>query len=187
MATRQIPAGEEPEELRVEPEKVWYDLWFVPEFPLAEMGGKLDKDVEQAPWLLGLLADIRAEGWFRNPVVVWNHHDHRLTGKQPFWMLRAGSNRVWCAEQLGWGYVPAVVSTVKGEVPPARSFFRIAPKHVQERFPDGGVIWANDFGFGLLQAKRPEVTYAAYAPSAAELAAVRPTAYNRERLAIHDI
>ena len=186
MAQRQIPAGEGPDEARILPEKVWFDLWYVPAFPLERMGGRLDKDPAQAPWLLGLKADIEQEGRFRNPVVVWNHHDHRLTGKQPMWMLRAGSNRVWCAEQLGWPTVPAVVSTVKGETPPAPSFHRISPLTVQSYFPDGGRIWANEYGFGLLQAKRPEVTYAEYVPTISEIAQVKPTAHGRSLLAIHD-
>lgn len=186
MATRLIPAGEEPDEARILPEKVWFDLWYVPAFPLAEMGGRLDKDPASAPWLLGLKADIAAKGRFLNPVIVWNHHDHRLTGKQPMWMLRAGSNRVWCAEQLGWQSVPAVVSTVKGERPPAGSFHRISPLTVQDYFPDGGRIWANEHGFGLLQAKRPEVTYAEYVPTQPEIEALQATAHHRTRLAIHD-
>lgn len=187
MASRQIPAGEGPEEARILPEKVWYDLWYVQAFPLAEMGGRLDKDESNYHWLLGLKADIQAEGRFRNPVIVWNHHEHRLTGKQPAWMLRAGSNRVWCAEQLGWTHVPAVVSTVKGEVPPAVSFHRISPLTVQDYFPDGGRIWANEHGFGLLQAKRPEVTYAEYVPTQTEIEALQATAHHRTRLAIHDL
>ena len=186
MSTREIPSGGASEEVRIRSEDVWFDLWYVPAFPLALMGGKLDKDPVHAPWIVGLLEDIRAAGAFRNPVVVWNHHSHRLIGKQPFWMLRAGSNRVWCAEQLGWQTVPAVVSTVKGEKPPASSFHRISPLTVQDYFPDGGQVWANQFGFGLLQAKRPEVTYADYVPTHAEIAGLQATDYNRSRLAIHD-
>jgi hypothetical protein len=148
-----------------------YDLWYVPTFPLDRMGGKLDKDPEDIPWIMGLLADIERAGRFRNPVIVWNHHPNRLTGKQPEWLLRAGSNRVWCAEQLGWDTVPAVVST-RGEIPPIQILFHDPigvtlrpindPLTLDDYFPDGGKLWANEHGFGLLAAPKPEITYAGY-------------------------
>lgn len=181
MASRLVPPGTAEPEARIEPVKVWYDLWYVPFFPVQQLGGRLDKDVEANPWLLGLLEDIRSEGRLRNPVVVWNHHAHRLTGKQPAWMLRAGSNRIWCVEQLGWEVVPAVVSTARGEFPPASSYRRIYPTSLDAQFPDGGVCWANEHGWGLLQAKKPEVTYANYTPDPAQLAAIRPTNYGMTR------
>ncbi len=161
MATRIVPGSQQPLEERIQ-EEVPYDLYFVPDFPISTLGGRLDKDPDAMPWLQGLYDDIKAEGGFRNPVVVWNHHPNRLTGKQPAWLLRAGSNRVWCAEQLGWDTVPAVVSVV--DTPacwnPPRTWVQVTPRQVQDLFTDGGKIWANDYGFGLLAAPKPEETYA---------------------------
>jgi hypothetical protein len=144
------------------------------------MGGKLDKDPSERPWIMGLLADIRAEGRFRNPVIVWNHHPLRGR-KQPTWLLRAGSNRVWCAEQLGWATVPAIVSTVDGTLPP-HPFFPMRPEELQEAFSDGGNVWANEHGFGLLRAKPPEVTYARYIPTSTELSELRPIKHDLTKI-----
>lgn len=186
MGVAKVPPGDAPEEERIQPAKVWYSLWYVPAFPLDVMGGKLDKDIEERPWLLGLLDDIRRAGRFRNPVIVWNHHKLRGT-KQPGWLLRAGSNRVWCAQQLGWAHVPAVVSCVlEDQIRDGHGFChfagggrwpgeRIRPEDLQSYFPDGGNLWANEHGFGLLRAKPPEVTYADYKATEDELKAVRPT------------
>lgn len=157
----------------------------MPAFPLAALGGKLDKDVAERPWILGLKADIAAHGNLKNPVIVWNHHPLRGK-KQPYWLLRAGSNRVWCAEQLGWKDVPAVVSVDPAETLPSwlvsRLGHKLEPLKVQAWFLDGGNIWANEHGFGLLRAKAPEVTYAGYAPTATELAAVVPTNHGQIKL-----
>jgi hypothetical protein len=180
MGKQKVPPGDAPEELRIEPAKVWYALWYVERFPVSALGGKLDKDPDERPWIMGLLADLRAEGRFKNPVIVWNHHPLRGR-KQPYWLLRAGSNRVWCAEQLEWTHVPAIVSTAPGE-PEPRGAVRIWPKDLQEHFPDGGNIWANEHGFGLLRAKKPEETYAAYCPSASELASVKPTEHHLDKI-----
>ena len=186
MAKAKVPPGDAPEELRIEPEKVGFDLWYVERFPVARLGGRLDKDPEANPWVLGLLDAIRREGRLLNPVIVWNHHPMR-GGKQPEWLLRAGSNRVWCAEQLGWTHVPAVVSTARTDLM-ARIIVTglapqpVAPENLQSLFPDGGSLWANEHGFGLLRAKKPEVTYADYRPTREELAAVRETDHGRDRI-----
>ena len=165
MGTRLVPGSSQSEDIRVL-EYVPYHLWYVPYFPLGTLGGKLDKDPESAPRLQGLYDDIKQAGYLRNPVFVWNHHRNRLTGKQPEWLLRAGSNRVWCCEQLGWDTVPALVSTVGEELPPAGAkwgspdMVRITPRTLADYLKDPGVIWANEHGFGLLKAARPEETYA---------------------------
>ena len=159
-----------------------YRLWYCPEFPLAQLGGKLDKDIEEMPWIMGLLDDIRRSGELRNPVIVWNHHAHRLTGKQPMWLLRAGSNRTWCVEQLGWLTLPAVVSTAPDERPANMPYREIAPVEVQTYFQDGGMIWANDHGFGLQMAKKPEITYAEYEANSAEIADITPTNHRRSKI-----
>lgn len=169
--------------MRVEPEKVWYQLWYVPQFPISALGGKLDKDVAERPWILGLKAAIAAEGRLLNPVIVWNHHPLRGK-KQPYWLLRAGSNRVWCAEQLGWHYVPAIVSVAEERDEPAMTpgVRQLTPTEVQAFFVDGGNIWANEHGFGLLRAKKPEVTYSGYVPTQFELDAVKPTAHHLTKI-----
>jgi hypothetical protein len=157
MATRIVPGGEGPLEERIQCD-VPYSLWHIPQFPINMLGGRLDKDPEKDTWLQGLYEDLKSSETFRNPVFVWNHHAGRLTGKQPSWLLRAGSNRVWCAEQLGWTHVPAIVSTV-GEAP-TKDAEEIAPYAMESYLNDPGVCWANDYGFGLLQVARPEDTYA---------------------------
>lgn len=186
MATAKVPPGDAAEELRVIPEEVWYDLWFSPAFPLALMGGKLDKDYAGTQkWIMGLLADIRSEGRWRNPVIVWNHHPLRGK-KQPRWLVRAGSNRVWCAEQLGWTAGPVVFSVDPNDRDAENDLarhavqrIRLAARDVQSLFVDGGNIWANKHGFGLLRAKKPELTYGDYVASPDDLALIRPTAHQR--------
>ncbi len=158
MGTAIVPSSAAPHEDRVL-ERVPYRLWYCPEFPVYRLGGKLDKDPQQNPWLQGLYDDLEESGALRNPVIVWNHHENRKRGKQPSWLLRAGSNRIWCVEQLGWATVPAVVSTESGNCPETRCT-RIWPRQIEGHFTDGGKIWCNDVGFGLLAAKKPEVTYA---------------------------
>lgn len=175
MAIPKVPPGDAPLERRVEPEKVWFDMWYVPAFPMSVLGGKLDKDVTERPWIMGLKADIAAAGRFLNPVIVWNHHPLRGK-KQPWWLLRAGSNRVWCAEQLGWDAVPAIVTAdPKEPLPNNWPKFKIRPDELQEAFPDGGNVWANEHGIGLLRAKKPEVTYSRYIPTSTELSELKPT------------
>lgn len=179
MGKSKVPSGDAPDYERVQPERVWYGLWIVPQFPLRVLGGKLDKDVSAAPWLLGLKDDIAKTRYLRNPVIVWNHHPLRGK-KQPYWLLRAGSNRLWCVEQLGWTHVPAVVSTATPEDAAWIDSIGGDPVHpsmLEGYFPDGGNIWANEHGFGLLRAKKPEVTYAAYVPTNSELADVKPTSH----------
>ncbi len=154
MGTRIVPSSSGSLEERIQ-ETVPYKLYYAPAFSVAQIGGKLDKDPEEAPWLQGLYEDIKEEGTFRNPLIVWNHHANRLIGKQPYFLVRAGSNLLWCAEQLGWDYVPAIVSSEF----PLHGLHEIRPRELQEYFPDGGKIWANDVGFGLLAAKKPEETY----------------------------
>lgn len=183
MGIHKIPPHTAPLDVRVVPEKVWFSLWFVPQFPLALLNGKLDKDVTERPWIMGLLADIRQAGVFRNPVVVWNHHPNRLTGKQPAFLLRAGSNRVWCAEQLGWTSVPAVLTlAVETEMLPGVKAYRITPDELQGMFPDGGKVWANEHGIGLQLAPKPEVTYSQYIPTSTEISDLRPTDHGRDKL-----
>jgi len=179
MGTNKIPSGAAPLEQRVEPHKVWYGLWYVRNFPVARLGGKLDKDPSERPWIMGLLADLKKTGRFFNPVIVWNHHPLRGR-KQPYWLLRAGSNRIWCAEQLGWTHVPAIVSVDPHDELADRHMMvvhgePISPGSVQSYFVDGGNIWANEHGFGLLRAKKPEDTYAQYIPTSTELSELRPT------------
>jgi hypothetical protein len=182
MGTRLIPAVDWPIEKRIQA-RVPYHLWYVPRFPVSSIGGKLDKEIEERPWLLGLLRDIERTGHLRNPLIIWNHHPNRLTGKQPEWLLRAGSNRMWCVEQLGWKYVPAVVSTVGAEIPPSDGVREVLePKDVQPLFEDGGRIWVNEHGFGLQAAKAPEVTYADYDPTEADKAALKPTDHKRSKI-----
>ena len=194
MGKSKVPPGDAPEELRIEPDKVWYSLWYVPRFPLRILGGKLAKldangvsidVVLPANALLGLKADIAREGQFRNPVIVWNHHSLRGK-KQPYWLLRAGSNRVWCAEQLGWTHVPAVVSTATEydarTLAQCATLFHVEPALLQTYFRDGGNVWANEHGFGLLRAKKPQETYRDYQPTAEELAAVKPTSHGLGKL-----
>jgi hypothetical protein len=181
MGTRKVPPSTAPLEERIQLE-VPYRLWYVARFPLDRMGGKLDKDPSEAPWLHGLYDDIRRTGAFRNPVIVWNHHSHRLTGKQPEWLLRAGSNRVWCAEQLGWKDVPAIVTTT-GEIPPHESVVEpIWPRDIPWYFKDPGVIWANDHGIGLIGVDRPEHTYAEWRETWVNDGLTATNKYNRGRL-----
>lgn len=163
MGTRKIPSGDDPREI-ILPDEIQYRFWYCPHFPVETLGGRLDKDIEEVPWILGLLEDIRAEGRFRNPINVWNHHESRGK-KQPTWLLRAGSNRIWCAEQLGWTSVPAVVSTAWSERCPHYVEARpIQPMDLPSFFPDGGRIWANKHGWGLLRAPKPELTYDGFVP-----------------------
>ena len=157
MGKRIVPASQQPMEGRIQ-QYVPYNLWYCPCFPIAELGGKLDKDPTEMEWLQGLYDDLKESNRFRNPVFVWNHHPNRLTGKQPQWLLRAGSNRIWCAEQLGWETVPALVSTVPTDKPPCEAIM-VAPRYMEQYLNDPGVIWANDYGFGLLAVDRPEETY----------------------------
>ena len=164
VGTRIVPPSAAPLEDRIQ-EAVPYHLWRCPAFPIALLGGRLDKDPQQTPWLQGLYEDLERAGRFRNPVFVWNHHANRLTGKQPEWLLRAGSNRVWCAEQLGWTSVPALVSTATcSEIPPSASW-ALTPRELEEYLNDPGVCWANDYGFGLLGVHRPEDMYAEFTES----------------------
>lgn len=159
MATRKVPPGLAPVEERIQ-EEVPFDIWYVPHFPIYRIGGQLDKDPEVHPWLQGLYDDIKSEGALRNPVIIWNHHKHRGT-KQPKWLIRAGSNRLWCADQIGWKSVPAIVTTHLLEgLPPSVRGTRVAPRDMERYFKDPGVLWANEHGIGLLQAAKPEVTYA---------------------------
>jgi hypothetical protein len=176
VGTRIVPPSEAPFEARIQ-ETVPYQLWYVPYFPLDRLGGKLDKDAQQNPWLQGLYEDLKREPRFRNPVIVWNHHPHR-GGKQPEWLLRAGSNRVWCAEQLKWTAVPALVSTVPNEVPPGKQMDLIEPREMELFLGDPGKIWANDQGFGLYGVHRPEDMYSEYTES--DLPATR--IYKRTRI-----
>lgn len=164
MGTRVVPSSTDPVEVRIQ-ETVPYQLWYCPRFPIAKIGGKLDKDPAEIPWIQGLYEDIKADPVLRNPVIIWNHHANRLTGKQPEWLLRAGSNRIWCVEQLGWPLVPAIVSTAGDPLPFPCIGTPIAPREIESYFNDPGVIWANDAGFGLLAAARPEETYAAFTES----------------------
>ncbi len=173
MGTRKVPWSGETEENRVKA-SVPFCLWYVRQFPVSLIGGKLDKDLTDKPWLMGLLEDIRTEGRILNPLTIWNHHANRGK-KQPAWLLRAGSNRMWCIEQLGWHWVPAIVSTLPGELPPGRAAHHILPRAVQGYYPDGGKIWVNEHGFGLLAAKAPEETYADYQVTDAQLAEIRST------------
>ena len=160
MGEAKVPSSQVPHDDRVDA-CVPYNLWWCPRFPVIKIGGLLDKDPDDKPWLQGLYDDIEEAGVIRNPIIIWNHHSMR-GGKQPEWLLRAGSNRMWCVEQLGWSTVPAVVSTVHNELPPAdsRINYTIYARDIESYFPDGGRIWANKHGFGLLRAKLPEVTYA---------------------------
>lgn len=181
MGINKIPPGDAPYDERVHPDRVWYHLWYCSKYPLSALQGKLDKDpLGTQPWIMGLLAAIKQDGHLKNPVIVWNHHPMR-GGKQPTWLLRAGSNRVWCAEQLDWSHVPAIVSTVPGETPPCNAV-RITPDEIQEFFVDGGNIWANEHGFGLLRAKKPELTYADYVPTPEELALLQATDHDRRKI-----
>lgn len=158
MGTRKVPPSQLPHDERVDLE-VPYLLWYCQSFPVHMIGGKLDKDPQEKPWIQGLYDDLRETKRLRNPVIIWNHHEGRLSGKQPKWLLRAGSNRMWCIEQLDWYAVPAIVSTAPSEMPTVTSL-PIHPRQIQAYFQDGGNIWANEHGFGLLAAKKPEETYA---------------------------
>lgn len=167
-----------PVEARVA-ESVPFTLWYVPKFSVDIIGGKLDKDPADVPWIMGLLADIREAGEIRNPITIWNHHPNRGV-KQPEWLLRAGSNRLWCVEQLGWDWVPAVVSTASDVV--ILEGVEIKPRSVQALYPDGGIIWVNEHGFGLQLAKPPEKTYDTYQANSAELADIVPTNHRRDKI-----
>ncbi len=181
MGTREVPSVDWSEEDRVQ-ETVPFHLWYVAEFPVATIGGKLDKDVQATPWIMGLLADIRDTGYLRNPLIIWNHHPNRGI-KQPIWLLRAGSNRMWCVEQLGWKTVPAVVTTASlGQLPPGVRGFEIKPRDMQSYFKDGGIIWANEHGFGLQLAKPPEKTYQNHKSTSAELAGIKATSHRRDKI-----
>ena len=158
MGIAKVPSSQVPHDERVA-EEVDYNLFWCPRFPICFIGGMLDKDPDEHEWLQGLYDDILESGELRNPIIIWNHHPERGR-KQPLWLLRAGSNRMWCIEQLGWKYVPAVVSTRAPTVPPANDASRIKPRQIESYFPDGGNIWCNEHGFGLLRAKSPEITYA---------------------------
>lgn len=181
MGVQLIPSSSSHEELRIN-ESVPYRIYYTPAFPLSKLNGKLDKDYQGAQkWIMGLLADIREAGCFRNPVIVWQHHKTRGV-KQPHWLLRAGSNRVWCAEQLGWTHVPAVVTTDTDPLDFLADYEEIYPRDLPRYFPDGGKPWANDFGIGLLAAKKPEETYASYEADPRELLSVTPTEHNRQKI-----
>ena len=181
MGTRKVPAVEWPTENRVK-EKVPFLLMYVPEFPVDSIGGKLDKDPDGLPWIMGLLDDIRESGHLRNPLTIWNHHPNRGV-KQPRWLLRAGSNRMWCVEQLGWKTVPAVVSMSYDEIDQPYTYGKeIAPRDVQSYYTDGGIIWVNEHGFGLQLAKPPEKTYEDHVATSAELADIRTTHHRRDKI-----
>jgi hypothetical protein len=162
MGTRKVPGSADTEENRIKC-CVPFRLWYCPNFPLPLIGGKLDKDPQEMPWLQGLYEDIRDSGELRNPLIVWNHHELRGT-KQPEWLIRAGSNRLWCCEQLGWETVPAVVSTVEPHRKPCAGI-QIKPRDIPSLFRDAGVIWANEHGFGLLAANKPEDLYSHFTES----------------------
>ena len=194
MGTNKIPPGDAPYDERVHPDRVWYQFWYVPRYPLNCLNGKLDKDpAGTQPWIMGLLAAIRQAGYLKNPVIVWNHHPLRGS-KQPTWLLRAGSNRVWCAEQLGWTHVPAIVSLdprdqirsgigcLHAEKLLGMPATLIRPDAVQSYFVDGGNIWANEHGFGLLRAKKPEVTYSQYIPTSTELSELKSTDHHLQKI-----
>ncbi len=178
MGTRKVPSVDWPVEDRIQ-EKVPFTLWYVPKFSVDIIGGKLDKDPEKTPWIMGLLEDIRESGELHNPMTIWNHHPNRGV-KQPEWLLRAGSNRMWCVEQLGWEWVPAVVSLAPGLV--ILEGVEIQPREVQAFYTDGGIIWVNEHGFGLQLAKPPEKTYADHVATSAELADIHETNHKRDKI-----
>lgn len=158
MGKAKVPNSKDPKEVRIQ-KRVPYLIAYAHRFPVERLGGKLHKDPEQLTYLHGLIEDLKAEGRMRNPVIVWNHHPLRGT-KQPEWLLRAGSNRVWCAEQLGWTHVPALVTywpEDRNRLP--KRIVPTDPWHLEMWLKDPGVMWANDYGIGLIGVHKPEDMY----------------------------
>lgn len=172
---------------RFEPWKVGYDLWYCEKFPLATLDQRRAwREPDDIPWIWGLLADIRAEGRLRNPILVWNHHDSPYL---PRFCARHGGNRIWCAHILGWTHVPITCSARRADrdsraLLASHNARLISPSDLPAYFPDGGTVWCNDYGYGLYDVKRPEDTYAQYDAhprSAAETEAPNTPTEARER------
>ncbi len=135
------------------PELITWALWWVPRFPIDKLTRLTDKDPATQPWLMKLYEDIKAEGKLRNPVIVWNHQGAQTTGHTSAYRAQSGRNRVWCAKQLGWSWVPCVVSTpalkdiplsVNGEAHP------MSVEHVINFFPDNDVrMWSCPDQWGI--------------------------------------
>ena len=124
-----------------------------------ELLNRHEKDPEEAPWLQGLVDDLRETGYLRNPVNVHAAHPGRFTGKQPPYLVQGGSNRLWAAEQLGWDTVPVIVSLPHGEFPPCKGTL-IHPHQVDEYLGDPGKLVPGRYGLDLVDVSPPEEMYA---------------------------
>jgi hypothetical protein len=98
--------------------------------PKQEWGHKL-------PFLPGLLEDIRQRGMV-NPLIVLNH---RGPGYHPY-AVSTGVNRLWCARQLGWQTVPALVT---GPEPQGIACDSVTWEQAKACFPDGQ-LYLSDTG-----------------------------------------
>jgi hypothetical protein len=128
------------------PETIDYTFWYVPEFPidLITRCGDEKKNFKEMPWLVNLLEDVALERKFRNPLVVHDHLQQQLDGKQSRYRVLIGRNRLWCAKRLGWDYVPIVVSTAPGATPAGLFGVTVLPADLLPYFPDNNVrLWNN--------------------------------------------
>lgn len=109
-----------------------YDMWYVPEFPLAEIqvSDKVYRG-DREEWRPALLENIRERGLV-NPLIVLNHRGKKFKSN---WLM-VGTNRHWAVTTLGWETAPALVT---GECP-YEPKVRVTWDTIQEYFPDGKIV-----------------------------------------------
>lgn len=130
------------------PSRGEYQIWYVPDFPLAEINvSEKVPRTGREEWRLALAENIRKNG-LKNPLIVLNHRDP--TSWKPNWLM-TGTNRLWALEYLGYTHAPAIVTGKcdqfrKREVPLCE---------LQEYFADGEV-YLGTHGPRLRGVCRPE-------------------------------
>jgi hypothetical protein len=139
-----------------------YELWYAPHFPI-QLPWVRSRDAADS-WRLNLLESIREEG-LRHPITIHGHSpkglpiekyitdENRDTPRD--FIVRQGTNRLWCCRELGWETIPAIVSINKGSTLPEGVNGGIIPhEKFLEWVPGNAVrVWVREHDFGY---KQPE-------------------------------
>lgn len=143
-----------------------FSLWVVPEFPIHLPWVRDRRPQTGEEWRFGLLEDIRDNG-LKSHIGVYGHQPQGPISKKydvewnsdrdRKYVVRLGTNRLWCLMELGHKTFPAVVSINHGSKPPWDGY--IIPACSLGKYFTDGTPWVANHAFGIVQATVPEEAY----------------------------
>jgi hypothetical protein len=117
-----------------------YEIWYIPEFPLARLKYTPLEDVEgETPRRLALAEDIERRGLL-NPLIVWNHSP---SGQRPSprpYYLHFGYNKLFALKKLGRTHARAFLTLDVGRAPEFPCMGCPSPRVMIDEFHDGTLV-----------------------------------------------